>query len=127
MIRYRYVDHFQPPAPFISVSLRDPLTGRAVGNQAALIDTAADRTILPALTIETLGVGEDGHSSFQGFAGNIVELPLFLVEIRIHDLPPFEVRAALGKHEPYILLGRDVLNALRIVLDGPQHFLELSP
>jgi hypothetical protein len=37
------------------------------------------------------------------------------------------VRADLGQHENHILLGRDVLNTLRIVLDGPQNAFEIDP
>ncbi|HBI44750.1 MAG TPA: hypothetical protein DDY78_18140 [Planctomycetales bacterium] len=64
---------------------------------------------------------------FQGFASDIVELPIFIVEVHIHDRPAVEVRAALGEHEPHILLGRDVLNVHRILLDGPQRALEIDP
>jgi hypothetical protein len=64
---------------------------------------------------------------FQGFASDIVELPIFIVEVQIHDRPAVEVRAALGEHEPHILLGRDVLNVHRILLDGPQKVLEIDP
>jgi Aspartyl protease len=125
MIRYRYVDHFQPPAPFVNVSLRCITLGNQLDSQPALVDTAADRTVLPAQIVETLGLVADGRASFQGFGGDIVELPLFLVELRLHDLPPIEVRVTHGEHEPFILLGRDVLNVYRILLDGPQQVLEI--
>jgi hypothetical protein len=48
------------------------------------------------------------------------------VAITVHDLPLVLVRVALGEWEPYILLGRDVLNAYRVLLDGPQTFLEIG-
>ena len=28
---------------------------------------------------------EDGRALFQGFAGEVIELPVFLVEVQIHD------------------------------------------
>ena len=59
-------------------------------------------------------------------SAEVVELPIFLVEVHIHDLPPIMVRAALGEHEPHILLGRDMLNSHRILLDGPQLALEIG-
>ena len=31
-----------------------------------------------------------------------------------------------GKQERWVLLGRDVLNALRVLLDGPQRAVEVS-
>ncbi len=56
----------------------------------------------------------------------MVQVPLFLVEVQIHDLPAIPVRALLGKQEVYILLGRDVLNAHRILLDGPHLVTEIE-
>jgi hypothetical protein len=126
MIRYRYVDLIHPPAPFVNVSLHCAGTGNNLDNQPALVDPAADRTVLPGSVVRTLGLVEDGRLRFQGFASEIIELPIFLVECRVHDFPPVTIRAALGEHEPYILLGRDVLNLYRIALDGPNLTLEID-
>jgi len=125
MIRYRYVRHIDPPAPFVNVTLRCPKTGRQNANLPAQIDTAADRTILPGPIVRALALADDGRALFQGFAGDIVEVPVYFVEIQLHDRPATAVRAALGEREPYILLGRDVLRAHRILLDGPQSALEI--
>ena len=125
MIRYRYAS-LAPPAPFIKVSLRCPATDAVVTDVAAQLDTAADRTVLPGQLVKTLGLVEDGRLHFEGFAGEIVELPVFLIEIQIHELPAQLIRAALGERERHILLGRDVLNAHRCLLDGPQLTLEIG-
>jgi hypothetical protein len=120
MIRYRYVHDLSPPAPFVNVTLRCPTKGSRSPDLPAQLDTAADRSVLPGRVVETLGLVEDGRLLFQGFVGDLVELPVFLVEVQVHDLPPILVRAVLGPTEPHILLGRDVLNAHRFLLDGPQ-------
>lgn len=36
------------------------------------------------------------------------------------------IRATVGENEPWILLGRDVLNGHKLVLDGPDLALEIS-
>jgi predicted aspartyl protease len=126
MIRYRYARHLTPPAPFVNVTLHCPQTGSRAADLPAQIDTAADRTVLPGPVVRSLGLVEDGRLSFQGFAGDVIELPIFYVEIQVHDRPEVAVRAALGEREPFILLGRDVLNALRLLLDGPQSALEIG-
>ncbi|HZZ78571.1 MAG TPA: hypothetical protein VFE62_08635 [Gemmataceae bacterium] len=125
MLRYRYVDSVRPPAPFVTLSLRCTTSGIHLDNQPAIIDPAADRTVLPGPIVRALGLIEDGHLRFQGFASEVVELPIFLVEMRLHDFPPMLVRAALGEHEPYTLLGRDVLNGFRTTLDGPSQMVEI--
>jgi hypothetical protein len=126
MIRYRYVTHLDPPAPFVNVSVQCPTTGRQAAGLAAQVDTAADRTVLPAQVVAALGLVEVGRFLIEGFGGHIIELPTYLVAVRIHDLPAVEVRAVLGEREPYILMGRDVLNGYRLLLDGPKLALEIE-
>ena len=126
MIRYSYVKHLTPPAPFVYVSVRCLATNEAIADAPAQIDTAADRTVLPDSMVRSLGLVEDGRLLFQGFAGEVVELPVFLVEIRIASLEPILIRAALGQAEPHVLLGRDVLNRHDILLQGSQLSLEVS-
>jgi hypothetical protein len=126
MIRYRYTAAMSPPAPVVNVTVACPATGNRVEMQPAQIDTGADCSVLPATTVAALGLVEDGRFQLQGFAGKVVELPVFLVDIHIHDLPAVTVRAVLGESERLIVLGRDVLNSQRIVLDGPELSLEIG-
>jgi predicted aspartyl protease len=126
VIRYRYAQQLTPPAPFVYVTLRCPATGSQAADLPAQLDTAADRTVLPGSVVEALGLVEDGRALFQGFAGEVIELPIMLIEIQVHNLPPSLTRAVLGRDEPHILLGRDVLNAYRVLLDGPQDILEID-
>jgi predicted aspartyl protease len=126
MIRYRYAAQLTPPAPFVKVTVRCPTTGNQAPDLPAQIDTGADRTVVPGSVVQSLGLVEDGRSVFQGFAGEEIELPIYLVEMQVHDLPPVFTRVALGEKEAFIILGRDVLNAHRILLDGPQLALEID-
>ncbi len=125
-MRFRYVEQLDPPAPFVQVTLRCPTTGTRAVNLPAQVDSAADRTVLPGSVVAALGLVEDGRAHFQGFAGEVVELPLFLIEVQVHDLPAVFTRAVLGPAEPHILLGRDVLNRHRTVLDGPQLLVDIE-
>ena len=126
MIRYRYTTALTPPAPVVNVTLVCPTTGKRLEIQPAQIDTGADCTVLPGATVTALGLVEDGRLQIQGFTGKVVELPVFLVDVHVHDLPAVAVRAVLGEDDRLIILGRDVLNAHRIVLDGPGLALEIG-
>jgi hypothetical protein len=90
------------------------------------VDSAADRTIVPGTVIAALELVQDGHAVFQGFGGQLLELPIYLVAVTVHDLPAVMTRVALGEREPFLLLGRDVLNAHRFLLDRPQLALEIG-
>lgn len=126
MIQYRYSADLNPPAPFVNVSLRCPSTGEQAVGLPAQVDSAADRTVLPGNVVTALKLAQDGRAVFQGLGSNLIELPIYLVAVTVHDLPPVLIRAALGEHEPYILLGRNVLNTHRFLLDGPQLVLGIG-
>ena len=126
MIRYRYVTHLQPPAPFVNVTVRCPTTGTSAVDIPAQIDPAADRTVIPAGIVSALNLVQVGRFLFEGFGAAIVQLPVYLVAVQIHDLPPLEIRAVVGDKEPYVLLGRDVLNSYRVLLDGPGQAIEIN-
>jgi predicted aspartyl protease len=126
MIRYRYATALTPPAPVVNVTVVCPATGKRLETQPAQIDTGADCTVLPNALVTALGLVEDGRFQLQGFTGKVVELPVFLVDIHVHDRPAVAVRAVLGENESLILLGRDVLNSHRLVLDGPGLALEIG-
>ncbi len=126
MIRYRYVTHLQPPAPFVNVTVRCPTTGTSATNVPAQIDSAADRTVIPGGVVSALNLVQVGRFLFEAFGGAVVELPVYLVAVQIHDLPPLEVRAVIGEREPYVLLGRDILSSYRVLLDGPGQAVEIE-
>lgn len=47
-------------------------------------------------------------------------MPLYILNISISGMPPITISAIGAAGEDYVLLGRDVLNQYRIVLDGPR-------
>jgi predicted aspartyl protease len=54
MIRYNYNQQIAPPAPFVHVTIRSPYQETAVLEAPALLDTAADITVIPARVAEEL-------------------------------------------------------------------------
>jgi hypothetical protein len=60
------------------------------------------------------------------FGGQVLLLPTYRVQVEIRDLHPVMIEAIAHAGEPFVLLGRDVLNHYRLLLDGPQLFLEIG-
>src|SRR5688572_1183913 len=113
-------ENFEPPAPVAYVTLRNPATGVLLSDVAMLIDTGADATLLPSTAVEQLGIAieEDSDFEVQVFDGEIKRLKLAKLELYV-----------LGKKfaGEYLLversigiLGRNILNQVRILLDGPR-------
>jgi predicted aspartyl protease len=111
--------HHDPPAPVANVMLRYPDDRMSWSNQVLLIDTGADVTLLPRGAVERLGVEPmadvryelaafDGTRSFAAVA----VLDMFWLD-RIYRGRYLLIDAEQG------VLGRDVLNQLSLLFDGP--------
>lgn len=125
-IRYGYQRSVQPPAPFINVVLQHPTSGSALQNIAAQIDSGADRTVLPEKVVQALILPQVGQIEIAGLGGAIHVLRTYAVLLGVHDLPLRRLEIVANEAEEWILLGRDVLNNHRIILDGPQLALEIG-
>jgi hypothetical protein len=126
MIRYRYNTQHTPPAPFMMVTIRTDDGGQEAGEFPARVDTGADRTIVPSAVVEALEVRECRSIVVEGMGGDLHTLPTFLVQVELRRLTPLVVEVGAHPDEPFILLGRDVLNHFRLILDGPLQTLEIS-
>lgn len=126
MIRYRYAMQANPPAPFVHLTLRNPVSGAEVQNVAALMDSAADQTLVPDALVLALGLAQLGTVPIAGVGGGVQLMPSYAVLLGIHNLPMQNLEVVGHPMEAYVLLGRDVLNHYRIVLDGPQLALEIG-
>jgi predicted aspartyl protease len=124
--RYNYNSQLQPPAPFVHVVVRNPADGSELQGIPAQIDTGADQTVLPETVVQGLQLPRMGTMLVGGFAGTTITLPTYAVLLGIHDRPLQPVKVVASAEEKWVLLGRDVLNSFRIVVDGPQLVLEIE-
>jgi hypothetical protein len=61
-----------------------------------------------------------------GLGGQVFSTPADKVELTIRTLLPEKVVLRAHDAEPFVLLGRDVLNRHRLLLDGPGLALEID-
>lgn len=110
---------YDPPAPIALVTLRNPATGTTITDQALLMDTGADATLLPRAAVEQLGVPPlpDQRYELMGFDGNKSWVSVAVVDA-IFLNRRFRGRYLLIDADQGIL-GRGVLNHLAVLLDGP--------
>jgi hypothetical protein len=111
--------HFNPPAPLAQVTLRNPSTGATVADVALLVDSGADVTLLPRRAVEGLGISLATSRGYEiaGFDGNKSFVPAVNLDML------FLKRLFRGQYlvidEERGILGRDVLNHIALLLDGP--------
>jgi len=125
-MRYNYNRQLTPPAPFVHVRASAPASGKAVEQIAAQLDSAADRSVIPWSVVEALQLPQLDELPALGFGGHLLSVPTFLVQLTVRSCTPITVEAFASREEPYVLLGRDVLNHFRVLLDGPNLVLEME-
>jgi len=113
-------ENYNPPAPVAHVTLRNPATGAVLSNVPMLIDTGSDTTLLPSDVVEKLGVKAEEDTGFevQVFDGDTKFLRIVKLDLLVLD------KTSRGDYllidRPIGILGRNVLNNVRILLDGPR-------
>jgi len=120
-----YLDSYYPPIPVLEISLGYPQEMLTHGSLTALIDTGADGTLVPQSLIDELGAPPIDQVRVRSHWGEWRHAQLFTVDIGIgaFRLPAIEVVGDDQGQE--IVLGRNVLNRLRLLLDGPARQVEL--
>lgn len=123
---FNYVGTESPAAPYVLLSVGRPDGTTLLTDVPAKVDSGADRTVLPSRIAEQLDLDVIDRREFEGLGGRRVTMVILRTLVTIRDCPPVQVDAASSDGEPYILLGRDVLNNFRVVLDGPNGKLAIE-
>jgi predicted aspartyl protease len=126
MVRYGYNRDRVPPAPFVHVTVWAPHKVRGLPDLPAQLDTGADQSVIPWPVVEQLGLNPLGEETVMGFDGSVRVVSTFGVELEVRQTEPIRVEVLASRGESWVILGRDVLNHFRIVLDGPQLALEID-
>ena len=103
-----------------------PVAGASSVEFPAQLDTAADVSVIPWQVVEELQLEQLGEFEALGLGGHMLTMPTFLVQIQLRGSHTQVIKVLASAEEPYILLGRDVLNRFRITLDGPNLVLEIE-
>jgi predicted aspartyl protease len=114
-----------PPAPQLEIRLIAQPHGEAYGPIPALVDTGADATIIPIAVVRQLRAGAVTLKVVRGYTGGRRAVRTYLVDIEVgpFTVPGVEIVGDDAVDE--LLLGRDVLNRLRLLLDGPNRRTQL--
>ena len=111
---------FDPPAPLAQVTLRNPIHTNTVTDVPMLMDTGADISLVPLPYIEQLGIAprSDVQYELMGFDGSRSIAQMVFVEI-VWQGRTFKGQFLVIDQE-WGILGRNILNLLPILFDGPR-------
>jgi predicted aspartyl protease len=122
---YSYLASYFPPMPVLEVQLGFPDDRLRVGPLAAIVDTGADGSLVPQAWLDEIGAPLVDEVRIRSQWGEWRNVKMFTIDLGIGDvrLPSIEVVGDdLGEE---IVLGRNVLNRLKLLLDGPHGRTEL--
>ncbi len=110
---------FDPPAPLAYVTLRQRTTAQQWSDVPMLLDSGADVTLLPRSVVDRLGVEVIPERQYElvGFDGAASLAPVVQLEL-IFLGRMFRGQFLLIDQE-WGIVGRNILNAVALLLDGP--------
>ncbi len=124
MIEFPYDTSYDPALPVCDVVLSAQSTGRQV-QAKAIFDTGADGTIVPVRYLEEIGARRVFETGLRSQWGEQRTVFLYLVNLQIGELSLPSVYVVGDELGDEFVLGRDVLNELRLLLDGPAELTRL--
>ncbi len=122
-----YSQNYFPPAPMLLIRLAVPEEAPQIGPYPSLIDTGADGTFIPTSLLEQLNVPVVYATNVRSHLGEgLHRVSVHKVDILFNTirLPNIEVVGDDWGNE--IIIGRNVLNKLQLLLDGPTQITELK-
>ena len=122
---YQYDDqHFNPPAPVITVTIHIPNNSIKRMTIEALVDTGADITCIPKSFVKALGAECASSYNVQGVNKEFIgSFDSYFIEIEIATIRKMVEVIGCGD-EP--ILGRNIINEFTLHLYGPSQNLDIT-
>ncbi|MBA2750474.1 MAG: retroviral-like aspartic protease family protein [Tatlockia sp.] len=115
----------RPSRPECSISVSNPSELSRSRNINAIVDSGADMTCIPESVIQALGSLIQGEIGLRDVNGNVAARYIYVVELNIFSNITRRVEV-LSIPKDNALIGRDILNEYKIVLDAPSTIWRLN-
>lgn len=124
-MKYPYSSSYQPPFPSTIVVIRNDEAGLSTQSVPALLDSGADATMVPIDLLQHIVAPPVVNTRIRSHWGEWRAVQLFMVDIEVGSLR-LPNNFVVGDDEgDEVILGRNVLNKLCLILDGPKRMTEI--
>jgi len=120
-----YLNDYTPAMPVLQIWLGYPEEALHLGPLTAVVDTGADATLLPRSLVDELDAPFVDDAWLSSQWGEWFEVKTFTVDIGFGNFRLPAVRIVADERNNEIILGRNVLNSLHLLLNGPKQETEL--
>lgn len=112
---FEYDSQYVPPAPVIEIGISGESNNRI--HRRALIDSGADATMLPEAILRAVDARFWSSSRMRGVSAISRVVDLYVVTIHVGN-QGIVVEAIAMPNGTELIVGRDVINQLKVTLDG---------
>jgi predicted aspartyl protease len=123
-VKFEYDQKIDPAAPFLPVRLGNLESLPSYGDFRAKVDTGADMTVIPDTAVKALNLSVTDRLEVSGFDNRPITVDVYALRIELPNGQRGKLKA-FAFDEDYVLLGRDAVNHLRLLFDGPALTLEI--
>ena len=114
-----------PPAAVVQVMIANVVHEHRRARVSALLDTGSDVTAIPRTLVERLQLYPISHLEIEGLAAITTSVFSYAVQLSVAGLVISRLEVVLTGLD-FVVLGRDVLNHLYVLLNGPELTFELA-
>jgi len=126
-MKYPYDTVYEPPFPAVPVVLWNSEEGLRIEKVQALLDTGSDGSLIPIAYLEDILAPPMADTHIRSHWGEWRAAQLFAVDLELGSLKLPGIFVVGDEQGNEIVLGRDVLNKLRLLLDGPDAQSDIRP
>lgn len=120
-----YLGAHYPEIPVLEVYLGYPAESLSLGPLVAIVDTGADGTLIPQELLDQIQAPIVDTVRIRSHWGEWRNGTLFTVDIGVEELRLPAVDVVGDEEGIEIILGRNALNRLKLLLDGPARYTQI--
>lgn len=125
-MQFPYLTSYFPPAPSLDIRLTYPNGSFAGELLSAFVDTSADGTLIPLRLLDEIGAPIVDETRIRSHWGGWRSVDLYTVDIEVAGLRFPAVEVVGDERSDEIILGRNFLNWLTLLLDGPSRRIDFK-
>lgn len=125
ILTYDYDQSFTPSMPVIEVHLIAPESNQSGKPITALVDSGSDSSMMPIDMLDEIEALSVGTAVMRGIWGERRRVNTYLVTVQVGNYFIRGVRVSGVAADMDAILGRNVLNELVLVMNGPGNVIEL--
>ncbi len=126
-MKYPYDSSYQPPIPAVQVVFYNSEEGLRTTAKNALLDTGSDGSLVPIAYLQEILAPAITDTRIRSHWGEWRPVQLFVVDLELDDLRLPNIFVIGDEQGNEIILGRNIINKLRLLLDGPTNLTDVVP